>query len=195
MNKECYHPRSENECSLSIYYNYLEYTRNDPPISQEVKRIMKPEFLERWKNYSQDRPGKKDMTGIPLENALRTVLKNKLSPYGVMVSERGKKFNIFEKETIIPDALAIKEGKPTSLFSVKSWIGQTQLRETFAYGYFSKIWHGQKNIRLYMITIQDLKQSIKAMSSICHPYIDGVFSLSDNPYFDVLIEELQKLYG
>ena len=52
----------------------------------------------------------------------------------------------------------------------------------------------KKNIRLYMITLYPLTKSIMDTYSICRPYIDGVYSLSSEPYLDELISELLKIY-
>jgi hypothetical protein len=146
------------------------------------------------------RPGKKDMTGRPLEKGIRKVLKEELAGFNVSIPDSGKKFTIWEAPTkeeeinIISDCMIKKQGYPTSIVSVKSWIGSTQLRETFAYAYFSKSFHGQKNIRVYMVGLQPIRKDIKDLAKICRPYIDGVYSLSEEPYIDELIEELKVIY-
>ena len=134
------------------------------------------------------------MTARPLEKTLRDFLKDELSSLNVSVPTKGRKLELFRNIKIIPDIIAKKEGYPTSLFSIKCWVGTSQIRETFAYAYFSKMWYGQKNIRVYMIIFQPIPDYIKDVEKICRPYIDGVYSLSGEPYFDELVEELIQLY-
>lgn len=134
------------------------------------------------------------MTGIPVEQGIRSSIMNILTPLNVSVHPRGKKFEIWDDVNIIADILAQKDEYPTSIISVKSWIGTTQIRETYAYAYFSKTWHGQKNIRLFMISLHPIPNRLMKLIRACMPFIDGVYSLSGSPYYDDLVAELHNIY-
>jgi hypothetical protein len=165
-------------------------------LTANLKQIIIPKFLKRWKEFAQNpnKIGKKDMTGIPLEESIRDFIRNEMEPFKVLIHKKGKKYPIWGDNNIIADVLIKKDGYPDSIISVKSWIGSGQLRETFAYGYLSKTWYGQKNIRVFMVTLHPLHQDTLRMMNICKPFIDGVFSLSEKPYFDDLIIKLKELY-
>jgi predicted RNase H-like HicB family nuclease len=60
-----------------------------------------------------------------------------ITPLGVIVTDTGKQYPVSESTPIIADCLAKKGGYPDSIFSMKTWIGGEQLRETFAYAYFA----------------------------------------------------------
>ena len=45
-----------------------------------------------------------------------------------------------------------------------------------------------------MITLYPLEKKLKQLITACKPFIDGVFSLSGNPYYDDLITELKNIY-
>ena len=121
------------------------------------------------------------MTGLPLEQTIRDVTKNELSPLGVTVHDRAHKYHLGEDVFILADVLMEKEGYPISLISIKSWIGTTQIRETFAKAYLSKVWNGQKNVRFFMTSLLPIEPRIKRVERICKPYLDGVYSISGMP--------------
>jgi hypothetical protein len=157
---------------------------------------MLPQVIENWKAYARNpSPGKKNMTGGPLEKEIRSFVREELSSLNALVPEKGRKFKVWNDVNIIADCLVKMVGKPTSLVSVKSWIGPTQLRETFGYAYFSKTWRGQKNMRVFMIELQPPKMHLRSLVAACSPYIDGVYSISGTPHFDELLEELKRIYG
>jgi len=156
---------------------------------------MLPKVIESWKAYAANpSPGKKNMTGGVLEKEIRAFVREELSACNASVAEHGKKFEVWENLSIIADCLIEKKGSPTSIISVKSWIGPTQLRETFGYAYFSKTWLGQKNIRVYMIQLPPTENHLKSLITACSPYIDGVYSVSGEPYFDSLLGTLKEIY-
>lgn len=180
---------------MAYHYECLTKTSKEPKIARALKRDILPEIIDNWKRYAKNpRPGKKDMTGGPLERGIRGLLKKQLETLSVTTSESGEEFFVWEKVRIIADCLSQKPKYPTSIFSVKSWIGPTQIRETFAYAYFSKTWLGQKNIRIYMVTLQPVEDSLRSLIETCKPYVDGVYSLSGKPYIDELVSELRKIY-
>jgi hypothetical protein len=190
----CPRLRSGKQCDMLLHYKYLKNTFRDPELSRIIKRNILPEVLERWKEYAENpRPGKKDMTGVPLEKGIRASLKDKLNRFGATVSDFGEQFYVWEDVKIIADCIIRKDNKPTSIISIKSWIGCTQIRETFGYAYLSKTWLGQKNIRVYMVSLQPIYVN-KSLIDVCKPYIDGVYSLSEKPYIDELLTELERIY-
>lgn len=191
----CRRSEMKHVCKFPLHYKYLTQTSEDERIAKILKESIKSEILEKWKAYVQNtRPGKKDMTGGPLEKGIRNLLKNELGKLSVTTSESGEKFQIWDGVRIIADCISKKEGHPTAIFSIKSGIGPTQIRETFAYAYFSKNWRGHRNMRVYMITLFPIKKSLRSLIETSRPYIDGVYSLSGKPYIDELIDELKKTY-
>lgn len=196
LKEECFRVSQQKKCDLLIYHHpYLRMNPKDSPKTKELKRRLLPRVLEKWKQYARaPSPGKKNMTGGPLEKEIRLFIREDLSKLGVEVPEEGRKFEAWGGMRIIPDCLITKEGRPTSIVSVKCWIGPTQLRETFAYAYFSKTWLGHKHIRVYMIELQKPKEYLRSAINRCSPYIDGVYSVSQKPYFDGLLEQLKNLY-
>ena len=95
---------------------------------------------------------------------------------------------------IIADILAEKEEYPSIIIEVKSWIGSQQIRDTFGYAYLLKSWSGHKNHRVFMVCLQEFDETSKNLISACAPYLDGVYSLSDEPYFDDLVDILKEIY-
>ena len=196
LTEVCFRYKEKTKCEFQNHYNLVLGSSADPPRTQLVKQKMMPLFIERWKDFAKlPSTGKKSMTGIPLEKAVRETVINELSTNDVIVPNRGRQFKIWEDVRIIADVIISKNDCPTSIISVKSWIGPTQIRETFAYAYFSKAWHGQKNMRLFMVTLHPLNQNLSQIIDVCKPYIDGVYSLSSQPYFDTMIQTLSTLYS
>ena len=196
LSSTCFRLRQQSECDFKDHHNLIFNYQHNPPISQEVKKeLMKP-FLQKWQSYAASTsPGKKNMTGLPLEQSLRKITRKELDFLGVKVYEKTHRFNIGEGVYIIADVLLEKEKYPTTVISVKSWIGTTQIRETFAYAYLSKLWNGQKNVRVYMTSLMPIPDRIKRVEIICKPYLDRIFSISGEPYFDELISELKMVYS
>jgi len=195
LSERCFRLQQKSECDFLLHYDLLTNITNDPPISQKVKREMYSEFMSNWTVYAKNpSPGKKVMTAFPLENAIRKVLKDELNPLGLTIADSGEQFEVFKGTRIIADCLLKKLDYPTSIVSVKSWIGTTQLRETFAYAYLSKMWLGQKHIRVFMTTLQGFDDGIATLAEVCKPYLDGVYSLSKKPYFDKMVKELKSMY-
>jgi len=191
----CRRKKRKQVCQFPLHYEYLTQSSKDERIAKILKSSILPEVLENWKAYVQNpRPGKKDMTGGPLERGIRNLLKNELGKLSVITSESGEEFPIWDGVRIIADCISKKEGHPIAIFSIKSWIGPAQIRETFAYAYFSKNWYGQRNMRVYMITLPPIEKSLKSLIETSRPYIDGVYSLSGKPYIDELIDELKETY-
>lgn len=196
LNEECFRLRQQSICDFLNHYHMITNYTNDPPITQIVKKELLQPFLEKWKSYAASpSPGKKNMIGQPLEQIFRKRIKEELENQDVLVYDKAHKFEIGEEVSIYADVFIEKEGYPISIVSVKSWIGTTQIRETFAYAYLSKLWNGQKNVRLFMATLHPIEPRIKRVESICKPYLDGLYSITSKPYFDELIVELKKIYS
>lgn len=195
LNSKCFRLRQQSECDFKDHHNLIFNYQHNPPISQKVKKELRNPFIQKWQSYAASpSPGKKNMTGLPLEHSLRKITREELDVLGVKVHEKTRRFNIGEGVYILADVLIEKEKYPTTVISVKSWIGTTQIRETFAYAYLSKLWNGQKNVRVYMTSLMPIPDRIKRVEKICKPYLDRIFSISGEPYFDELISELKILY-
>jgi len=195
LNAPCFRLQQQEKCEFQNHYVLVSNTLRDPPISKKVKEALLQPFLEKWTDFAiSPSTGKKNMTGQPLEQAIRTVTQQELSKLGATVVNRAKKINIGEDAYILADVLVEKPNYPTSIISVKSWIGTTQIRETFGYAYLGKLWNGQKNIRVYMVSLYPIEKRLKKVEDICRPYLDGIYSISQNPYFDDLIQELNAIY-
>ena len=195
LKEECFRKRMQTRCDFFDHFQLLMNRSSDPPLASQIKSELIGPILESWKDYARNpSPGKKGMTGYPLEIAIRSAVKERLDFLGVEVPEQGKKYPFWKDLNIIADCLTEKEGYPNCIISMKSWIAEGQIRETFAYAYFTKMWHGQKNIRVYMLGFTPVESHLQGLIEICKPYIDGVYSLSGEPYIDDLLEELRRIY-
>lgn len=195
LNEECFRKRMRTQCDFIEHYQLLVNRSSDPPIASQIKSELINPILESWKDYAKNpSPGKKGMTAYPFEAAIRNAIKENLCSLAVEVAEQGIRYPFWKKLKIIPDCLIKKVGYPACIISMKSWIADGQIRETFAYAYFAKTWHGQKNIRVYMLGFNPIENYLQGLIDICEPYIDGVYSLSGKPYVDELIGELEKIY-
>jgi hypothetical protein len=93
------------------------------------------------------------------------------------------------------DGVLEKNGYPTTLISIKTWLGTDSFRESFGNAYFIKTMHGRRNIRFYVITLFPFEYISKEWVELAKPFVDGVYSLSETPYVDNFIEELRTLYS
>ena len=50
-------------------------------------------------------------------------------------------------------------------------------------------------VRVYMTSLMPIPDRIKRVEIICKPYLDRIFSISGEPYFDELISELKMVYS
>ncbi|MGA2670710.1 MAG: hypothetical protein ABSF21_04770 [Dehalococcoidia bacterium] len=155
-------------------------------------------LLASWKKYAQHPlPGAKNVVASPLEREVTAILKFELEPLSVTVRAQ-EHFSIWGDIAIRADGLVEKKGFPTSIISVKTWLGLGQIRETFAYAYWAKTWLGQKHIRVYHIAILKTPtrgKTTEGLIEICKPYLDGAFFLTEAPYIDDLIRELKETYS
>lgn len=201
IEERCFRTEEKKPCEYyKTYFKLLTQIEDDtPPIARKARENMFPLFRESWKRHAQKRQaGMKRVVASPLEKELRVTLKSELEPLGVSMPDTGKKIRIWEDTEIIADGLAEKKGFPTCIFSFKTWVGNEQIRETFAYAYLAKTWLGQKNIRVYEIGILQTETRAKTLATlieICKPFLDGVFYLTSAPYLDDLIGKLKELYS
>lgn len=200
VGEKCFRIQAGKQCDYIDYYERLEAIGEDTPaIATRGRRSMIAALLASWKKYAQHPlPGVKNVVASPLEREVRAILKFELEPLGVVVYDTPKKYRIWEDIAIIADGLAQKEGFPTSIISVKTWLGEGQIRETFAYAYLAKTWLGQKNIKVYEVAILKTPtkgKTIEGLVEICKPYLDGAFFLTEAPYIDDLISELKEIYS
>jgi hypothetical protein len=192
LEEHCFRVRFKKKCEFIGHYNQIKKSTKYTPLAKKVKEIMYPKFMKEWKAFARDpRTGKKRMTGGPLELAIRQVLRQELAPYKVTIYNKAKKFAVWDNDVYVIADCLIEKLSFRSVISVKTWIGTEQIRETFAYAYFAKTWLGQKDIRVYQVGLFPLKEKLKSLIESCKPYLDGVFSLSSDPYFDVLVQTLK----
>lgn len=200
VGERCFRIQAGTQCEYIGYYKRLKDMGKDTPaIAARARTSMIDPLLASWKKYARHPlPGVKSVVAFPLEREVRAILKSELEPLGVAVNDTGTKYRIWEDIAIIADGLAQKEGFPTSIISVKTWLGEGQIRETFAYAYWAKTWLGRKQIRVYQVAILKTPtkgKTIEGLIEICKPYLDGVFYLTEAPYIDDLIRELKEIYS
>ncbi|MDD4877219.1 MAG: hypothetical protein PHQ86_08870 [Dehalococcoidales bacterium] len=201
VHEDCFRINERKPCEYNKTYlpKFTDIRADTPPIARKASEAILKPFLANWKEHAHNhKAGLKRVVASPVENVLRDILKAELAPLNVRVSDKGEVFNIWGNNKIIADATAKKEGFPTSIFSFKTWIGNEQIRETFAYAYLAKTWLGQKNLRIYEIGVihtDTETKTIESLIKVCEPYLDGVFYLTAEPYLDELIEKLKETYS
>ncbi|MCK4388318.1 MAG: hypothetical protein KAW00_06045 [Dehalococcoidia bacterium] len=200
VGERCFRIQAGERCEYIEYYKLLKQIGKDTPaIATRARTSMIDPLLASWKKYAlHPLPGVKNVVASPLEREVRAILKSELEPLGVAVYDTGKKYRIWGDIAIIADGLVEKEGFPTSIISVKTWLAEGQIRETFAYAYWAKTWLGRKQIRVYQVAILKTStkgKTIEGLIEICKPYLDGVFYLTEAPYIDDLIKELKEIYS
>ena len=199
VGEKCFRIQTEKQCEYIEYYERLEAIGEDTPaIATRARRRMIAPLLASWKKHARHPlPGSKNVVASPLEGEVIAVLKSELEPLGVTVHAQ-KAYCVWGDIPIRADGLVEKEGFPTSIISVKTWLGQGPIRETFAYAYWAKTWLGQKQIRVYHVAIWKTPtqgKTTEALIEICKPYLDGAFFLTEVPYIDDLIRELKEIYS
>ena len=178
-------------CAFSEHYYYLVSPSPGKPEAEMVKSEVRAEALERWKGFVKaPQAGQKDMTGIPLEKGVRSSIQRTLEYLGVRVTAKGKQLPSLG---MIADCLVSKEGCPTSIISIKTWLSPEAIRETFAYAYLAKK-PGQLNYKVFMVALNPIAVKWKYTIAAFKPYLDGIYSLSKEPYIDDLLEELKRIY-
>ena len=199
VGERCFRIQAGTQCDYIDYYKRLkDMVKDTPAIAARARTSMIDRLLASWRKYAQHPlPGVKNVVALPLEREVRAILKSELEPLGAAVYDTGKKYRIWGDIAIIADGLVEKEGFPTSIISVKTWLAEGQIRETFAYAYWAKTWLGRKQIRVYQVAILKTRtkgKTIEGLIEICKPYLDGVFYLTEAPYIDDLIRELKEIY-
>jgi len=181
-------------CGFRYHYNYLKPSEQDPLATKKIKQLIFEKVINRWKEYGMaPSVGKKQMTARPLEDGIAEFLKQ-LEDYGVQVSVR-KRFKIIEDVSTVIDCILTKKEYPTTLISIKTWLGPDFFRESFGNAYFIKTNYGMRNIKFYIVTLFPLKDHIsKEWMELAKPFVDGVYSLSELPYIDDLLKELEIIY-
>jgi hypothetical protein len=198
LERNCLGPVSgKDHCNFKDHYDYVKNRQKDTPFANEVKGNMYPDFIKEWASFAVDKKsGKKRMTGGPLEKAVRQVLSTELKPCGATVYDKARNFQVWQDARIIADCLVEKKLEQGSVFqsivSVKTYMGTEQIRETFAYAYLAKTWLGQKGLKVYQVGLSPLKKNKEPLVNACKPYLDGVYSLSSEPYFDELVAQMKK---
>ena len=196
LNESCPRAKFGKKCEFIGHYDLLKNFSKDLPLARKAKQNMYDPFIKEWKSFARDpKGGKKRMTGGPLEKAIRDILKTELGSLGVTVPDKAVKFRVWNNNVyILADVLAWKNSH-RNIVSVKTWIGTEQIRETFAYAYLAKTWLGQKDVRVYQVGLFSIPEPLKTLIDACKPYLDGVFSLSSDPYLDVLVETMKHNFS
>jgi len=190
LNRECLFLNAPENCGFLAHYIHLDSITNDLPITAEVKKILTPRMIENWKIYRGG--GARHMTARPFEDSVSKVLESRLSPLGVKVRTR-KMIEIVPGVRTIMDISIEKPDYPTSLISLKTWIGDGEFRNCFGNAYFIKSMHGRMKIRFYIVVLIPTQIS-RELVKMAKPFIEGLYSLSEEPYIDDLFVILEGLY-
>ena len=193
LDEPCFTLKKKSNCAWRSHYSWLQPILGEPKINSELKQKILPKALEKWKSHAKNRGGGRSMTARPFEDSLGEVVEYYLEDLGVQVDIRKKK-SIIEGFNPIVDVLIKKEGYPTSFILAKTYLGQGELRECFGNAYFMKSVLGSRDTRCFVVTIPDIRSTIKNMIELIGLYFDGVYSLSCKPPVDDLINELRILY-
>jgi hypothetical protein len=181
-------------CGFRDHLNYLKPCPSDTSFMSKLKKDVNEKIKIQWKEYARHpSTGKKQMTARPLEDCIASALDSELKPLGVQVVTRKKVLITKDTGTII-DVILSKSDNPTSFISVKTWLASDSFRESFGDAYFIKGARGSLNTRFYIATLSPLNFS-KEWIELARPYVDNVYSLSDKPYIDDLVQSLKKLYA
>lgn len=193
LDERCPYLKHTRNCGFRSHYACLTHTKGDPPRTAEIKRAILPKALKGWREHFHKLPhGGRQMTARPLEDAIKDAVELSLKPMGVQVQER-KKMKIIKEYNIIMDIRIEKKGYPTTLISVKSYLGKGEFRNSFTNAYFVKLRKGLNNVRFYIVTM--ILYCKREMVDLARPYIDGIYSLDKKPYIDELFDELQSIYS
>lgn len=130
----CEFPDKPQNCGFRCHYNCLTITV-DSPITSEIKKRMLPRVVNNWKSRSGS--GARNMTGRPFEDVTSEILKELLSHLNVEIVTR-KKFEIVPGVNTIVDIKIEKPGYPTSIISMKTWIGNGEFRNCLGDAYLIK---------------------------------------------------------
>lgn len=197
LEEKCFRLDKETECSFSSHYKIL--VKNEgKPIADKIKREALPKVIKRWQEHAKNKKeGDKSLTGRPIQESIKKVIEEELKPFQVSI-KGDKNYPVGEGVIIRPDCLIEKEKYPTTIVSVKTWLGHEQVRETFAYSLLAKNWHGQKNIRAFIVSFYPFKEKewnkFKKSVDAFKPFLDGIYLLSCEPYIDELIQTLKDTY-
>jgi len=198
---KCPYNGNKEKCTFRRIYKIIIEKDSNNPHSNKVKEYMiKYGLIENWRNYFQKRSGSKQMTARPLEDAIRDVIEDQLSPWGVDTVEVRKKVDLGRGgEKIIADCIIKKEKHPQCIVSIKAWIGFDSLRESFGAAYFVKRYYGERNTRFFVVSLHNVTEWLSEKSlTLAKNYIDGVYSIQKSnaeSSFDKLIYQLKNIYS
>jgi len=185
LNEPCLKSNPKN-CAWRHHYNWLQLIPGEPPINADLKQKIFPKALAKWR-------GGRNMTARPLEDSLKEMFDYHLKDLDVQINVR-KQEKIIDGFNPIVGVLIKKEDYPTSFILAKSYLGARELRECFVNAYFTKVLLGSKNTRCFVVAIDKVRSSIRELIKLSGPFIDEVYSLSDNPPVDDLVRNLRILY-
>lgn len=202
LDQECFRKNNDpKNCGFYGSYSVLQEDQDDLPITARLKKEVLNNMVEKWK--PENRGGDRQMTAKALEDGVKKILKEELQQLNVEVTKR-KSYPIAEdtedKVKTIIDCMIKKEGKPTTLISVKTFLKAEPLRESLAVAYLIKKYaQPDEKINFYIVALNSLEPlKSKSMNlgwlKLSKPEINGVYSLSSEPYFDGLVKELKGIY-
>jgi len=192
--------KKKQKCAFADHYEWLTKL-SEQSASDSVKKSIIDGVKANWKNHLaglDNNTGNKGLTAGPLERAIREEMSAQIGRMGVEVKHGRlpQDFQVPGLEKSPFDCYLRKGSCPTSFISVKTWFTPEAARETFASAYLIKYWQGQVACRFFMVALNPVDQWNELIKSL-KPSLDleGVYSLSGEPYFDKLIEELEDIYG
>jgi len=196
---DCYilQQQKAQRCAFADHYDWLSITSPGKPIANQIRSQVKSQAILNWTGFVKagTKAGRKNMTAIPLENAVRDAIKRALQPLSVSVANTAKGFNIGLEIRINVDCLISKDKYPTSIVSIKTYFNPEAVRETFAYFYLAKSWYGQRSLKGFVVALNPIDAKLRKWIDALKNYIDGAYSLSAAPYIDDLLEKLRRIYN
>lgn len=192
--------KKKQRCAFSDHYHWLTDLADDKSVANRIKLEVKPKACSNWQRFMQDNMpnGRKNMTARPLEDSIRNAARETLSDNNVRVKDNAGRLPILGKGSPIVDCYITKENTkgdmyPASIISIKTFLTQESVRETFGYAYLAKYLEGQRRYRVFMVCLNPIGE-LREMVDAFEPFLDGAYSLSGEPYIDDLLTELKEIY-
>ncbi len=190
--------KAKQKCGLSFHYKWLIVQSQDPPIAKLTKKEVGDGSKKAWKKHFLDgaKSGRKDMTARSLEDGIYRAVKDALKE-DCEICQRKRKTIGNTNIRIVADCLVEKKDKPTCIISIKTGLTPEAIRETFAYAYMFKECYGQQHYRVYIVALGRDSQhegDLDELGDALKSKLDGVYYLSQSPYFDDLLRVMKEAY-
>jgi hypothetical protein len=154
LHQECFR-KNNDPTGCGFYGSYrdldLQENQDDLPITARLKKEVLNNMKEKWKR--EHRGGDRQMTAKALEDGVQKFLKEELQQLNVEVTKRKSYLIAEDKVKTIIDCMIKKEGKPTTLISVKTFLKAEPLRESLAVAYLIKK-HAQHDEKINFLLLQ-----------------------------------------